>query len=143
MTPTHRDVMKPRKLVKIFGIFLFVCLMLCAGWLVFAKVSIQNGLDEWRKRAQAAHPHDGDDVAALIAYVQSDSHRLHDRDLAVWALGQARDERAQPVLQAFVTGEECDHSKNLCQSELKKALCLSGRDPINILRIRTPVASNN
>ena len=134
--------MNVKKLSKVLGVCFIVCLALCVGWLAFARVSIQNGLDEWCEKAQTAHPHDGDDVAALIAYVQSDSHSLHDRDLAVWALGQARDERALPVLQSFVTGEKCDHNKNLCQSELKKALELSGKDPINILRIRTPVASN-
>jgi hypothetical protein len=132
-----------KKLRKVLAICFVLCLVFCAGWLAFARVSIQNGLDEWCEKAQEAHPHEGDNVAALIAYVQSESHSLHDRDLAVWALGQARDERALPVLQTFVTNEECDHSKYLCQSELEKALELSGRDPINILRIRTPVASNN
>ena len=132
-----------KKLRKILAICFIVCLAGCAGWLAFAKVNIQNGLDEWCEKAQKNHPHEGDDVAALIAYVQSDAHSLHDRDLAVWALGQARDERALPVLQTFVTNKECNHGKHLCQSELEKALELSGKDPINILRIRTPVASNN
>ena len=44
------------------------------------------------------------------------------------------------VLQAFVTGEKCDHRKYLCQGELTKAIKLL-KDPINILGIRTPVAS--
>ena len=57
-------------------------------------------------------------------------------------LGQARDEKALPVLQSFVTGQKCDHSKHLCQHELQKAMKLSGKDPINVLRIRTPVASH-
>ncbi len=132
-----------KKLRKVLAIGVVACLGLCASALGFARWSIQNGLDEWCAKAQEAHPHAADDVAALIAYVQADSHSLHDRNLAVWALGQARDERALPVLQAFVTGEKCDHSKNLCQGELSKALDLSGDDPINILWIRTPAASNH
>ena len=46
------------------------------------------------------------------------------------------------MLHAFVTGEECDHGRHLRQLEIEKALALSVEDPINILRIRTPVASN-
>jgi hypothetical protein len=132
-----------KKLRKVVTIAFVACVVLCACVLGCMRWSIQNGLDEWCAKAQEAHPHSGDDVVALIAYVQSDSHSLHDRNLAVWALGQARDERALPVLQAFVAGETCDHSKYLCQHELKKALELSGKDPINILKIRTPVASNH
>ena len=132
-----------KKLRKVLMIGFIACLMLCAGAFGFLRWSIQNSLDEWCVKVQEDHPHPGDDVAALIAFVQSDSHSLHDRNLAVWALGQARDARALSVLQAFVTGEKCDHSKNLCQHELKKAMKLSEKDPINILGIRTPVASNH
>ena len=132
-----------KKLRKVVTIAFVACVVLCACAIGSIRWGIQNGLDEWCARAQEAHPHSGDDVAALIAYVQSGSHSLHDRNLAVWALGQARDERALPVLPTFVTGETCDHSKYLCQYELKKAVELSGKDPINILKIRTPVASNH
>ena len=134
--------MKFKKLRKVLAIGFIVCLVLCACALGFIRWDIQNGLDEWCAKAQEAHPHPGDDVAALIAYAQSGSHSLRDRNRAVWALGQARDERALPVLQAFVIGGKCDHRRQLCQHELKKALRLSGKDPINLLMIRTPVASN-
>jgi len=128
---------------KILTIGLVACLLLCAVTLGSLRWNIQSDLDDWCGRAQEAHPHPGDDVAALIEYVQSDSHGLRDRNRAVWALGQARDVRAFPVLQAFVTGEDCDHSKHLCQLELRKALDLSVEDPINLLAIRTPVASDH
>lgn len=134
--------MSLKNLCKLLSIALAACLLLGVAALGSIRWNIQSGLDEWCARAQEAHPYPGDDVAALIAYVQSDSHSLRDRNRAVWALGQARDERAFPVLQAFITGEECDHSNHLCQSELKKALALSVDDPINILRIRQPAASS-
>jgi hypothetical protein len=130
-----------KKLRKILAISLAVCFVTLAGALGFIKLSIQKGLDDWCTKAQEAHPCPGDNVAALIAYVQSDLHSLHDRDMAVWALGQARDKRAVPILELFVTGEKCDHSKFLCQHELKKAIKLI-EYPINILRIRIPVVSN-
>ena len=107
------------------------------------KWHIQAGLDAWCVRAQKAHPHPGDDVAALIAYVQSEGHGLRNRNRAIWALGQARDERAAPALEAFVTGTECNHSRFLCQYELEKAIKLARRDrPSNLLGIRTPVVSH-
>jgi len=131
-----------KKLRKVLAIGFVACLVLCVGALGFIQWNIQKGLDKLCAKAQEAHPHPGDDVAALIAYLQSDSHSLHDRNLAVWALGQARDRRALPVLQTFVTGEKCDHSKYLCQYELKKAIDLL-ENPINILKIRMPAASNH
>ncbi|OAD21293.1 hypothetical protein THIOM_002945, partial [Candidatus Thiomargarita nelsonii] len=36
--------------------------------------------------AQQAHP--GDDLAALIVYMNSEEHSLKERNLAVWALGR-------------------------------------------------------
>jgi len=123
---------------KILMTGFLLCLVLCLGALGFIRWNIQNGLNEWSAKAQEAHPHPGDDVAALITYVQSDSHSLHDRNLAIWALGQARDERALPLLESCYTGKECNHEKDLCQKELKKAIDLcSGKTP-NLLFIRTP-----
>jgi hypothetical protein len=117
---------------------LVVSLVLCAAALGYVRQRIQWGLDRWCMTAQAAHPHPGDDVAALLAYVQSDTHSLQERNYAVWALGQARDPRALPVLEGYVTGAPCDHARGLCQHELGKAIALC-RDPTpNLLHIRTP-----
>ncbi len=54
---------------------------------------IQSDLNEIAKRAQIAHPHPGDNIGALIEVVRSESHILEERNRAVWALGQARDDR--------------------------------------------------
>jgi len=50
------------------------------------------------------------------------------RNHAIWALGQLGDKRALPSLEKLYTGEPCDHSKYVCQYELKKAikLCRGG-----------------
>jgi hypothetical protein len=117
---------------------LSVSLVLCAGVLGIMRQEIQSSLDRWCLTAQAAHPHPGDDVAALLDYVQSDTHSLGERNEAVWALGQARDPRALPVLESHVTGESCEHTGHLCQRELSKAISLcKGKTP-NLLHIRTP-----
>ncbi len=84
--------------------------------------SIRKGIEEAGTTAQATYPHPGDNVAALIDYVQSDKHTLHDRNLAVWALGQCRDKRALPVLKTLYKGRECEHSTVLCQYEIGKAV---------------------
>ena len=85
----------------------------------------------------ALQPH-GDDIAAMIEFVQSNSHSLRDRNLMVWALGQARDSLALPVLESFYSGEECDHSQYLCQGELDKAIRLCRGETPNLLCIKTP-----
>jgi hypothetical protein len=64
----------------------------------------------------------GDEVEALVALVRSDAHALPERNRAVWALGQIGDPRAEPVLETYYTGGPCDHSRLLCQKELKKAI---------------------
>ena len=135
--------MDVRKVRKVLGIGFLVCLVVMVGGLGFLRWDIQGDLDKWCATAQAAHPHPGDDVAALIDYVQSDANSLEDRNHAVWALGQARDERAVPVLKKFFTGKACDHDTDLCQNGLEKAIELADSDSINILAIRTPEAGDD
>ena len=64
----------------------------------------------------------GDEVEALVALVQSDRHTFAERNRAVHALGAIGDERALGVLESFYTGRDCDHSRFLCQHELRKAI---------------------
>lgn len=112
--------------------------VLCVGALGFLRWQIQSGLNRWCRTAQAAHPHPSDPVAALLDYVQSDAHSLRERNHAVWALGQARDPRALPILEGYVTGAPCDHTGCLCQRELGKAVALCKGETPNLLRIRIP-----
>lgn len=64
----------------------------------------------------------GDRVSGLAELVACDPCSLRDRDMAVWALGELRDERALPVLKAHYTGGKCDHTVEPCQYELGKAI---------------------
>lgn len=97
---------------------------------------IGSSLDRLCAVAQVAHPHPGDDAAALVAYVMSDSHTLRARNRAIWALGQLRDGRALPALLAAHTGEPCDHQENLCQHELHKAIKLCRGETPDLLGLR-------
>jgi hypothetical protein len=87
---------------------------------------IHRSVQQYSKVAQEAHPHSGDDVAALIDFMNSDSHRFRDRNLAVWTLGRLRDARALAALESAYTGKACEHDKKLCQYELSKAIKLCG-----------------
>ena len=127
-----------KRIYRIAIVALLVCLIVCVSALGVIRWMIQSGLDEWCVTAQAAHPHSGDDVAALLDYVQSSEHTLRDRNYAVWALGQARDERALSVLERYYTGGPCHHDRYLCQGELDKAIKLCKGQTPNILRIRMP-----
>ena len=90
---------------------------------------IHRSVQQYSKVAQKAHPHSGDDVAALIDFMNSDSHTFRDRNLAVWTLGRLRDAKALPALKSVYTGEQCEHGKSLCQYELEKAIRLCGGIP--------------
>ena len=78
--------------------------------------------------SEAMREYPGDSVEAVIAYVESESHSLKERNKAVWALGYLGDKRAVPVLKKHQTGSPCEHEKYLCQHELGKAvkLCEGG-----------------
>ena len=80
--------------------------------------------------AQQASPHTGDDVTALVDFMNSTEHSLHDRNhKAIWTLGQLRDPKALPALESVYTGDPCDHDNNLCQYALEKAIRLCGGTP--------------
>jgi hypothetical protein len=81
---------------------------------------VQGNAREVAVRATEVFP--GDEIEALVALVQSEDRSLADRNRAVWALGQLGDERALPMLKRFYTARACDHSKFLCQKELRKAI---------------------
>lgn len=129
------NVVRIRRLVLV-GLAVLLACGACA--LGYCRWAIQSGLDRCCAMAQSAHPHPGDDVAAMLEYVQTDSHSLRDRDLVVWALGQARDSRALPVLESYYTGDKCDHDRYLCQGELAKAMKLCRGQAPNLLCIKTP-----
>ena len=64
----------------------------------------------------------GGRVGALIASVQCETCTMRERNLGVWALGQMAATPALPVLKMYYTGGKCDHERQLCQYELKKAI---------------------
>lgn len=91
--------------------------------------SIHQSVQEYCGVAQQAHPHPGDDVTALIDYLNSEEHSLRERNHAIWTLQHLADPAALPSLQAVYTGDLCDHDKHLCQYELEKAIKRCGGIP--------------
>ena len=65
---------------------------------------------------------EGDKIEALIAILNSEDQSLKTKNNAIWALGKLNDQRALPVLRKLQTGNECDHSRYVCQRELQKAI---------------------
>ena len=111
---------------------------LLIGLLLYTRCIIQSSLNRSCSAALAAYPESSDPVIAMMTFVQSDSHSLKERNSAVWALGQARDSRALPVLHNYYTGGECDHSRKICQHELEKAIKLCTGETPNPLMIKLP-----
>jgi hypothetical protein len=100
----------------VIGLVLIAALVLRSGWI------IGSGVHAASEAALLEQP--GDRVLRLIAYVESPTHTLRERNRAVWALGQLGDARALPVLEKHFTGRDCDHDRGLCQDELRKAIRL-------------------
>lgn len=90
----------------------------------FVAVSWAVGSGVRAARDAAVEVHAGDQVVALVAFVETPTHSLQERNRAIWALGQLGDSRALPVLEKHFTGGPCDHQRALCQLELGKALKL-------------------
>ena len=121
--------MQAKRVLKIAGILLVACIVLCGAAVAGIYWDIHRSVQHYCAVAQQAHPCPGDDVEALIAYMNSPEHSLRERNLAVWTLGRLQDPRALPALGAVYTGEPCDHDRCLCQYELKKAIKLCGGTP--------------
>ena len=65
-----------------------------------------------------------DPVAALLAVVHSSETSLSEKNSAVWALGQLGRPQALAALEKMHSAKECDHSQDICQHELDKAIDL-------------------
>ena len=92
--------MGSRRIVKMIVavlVVLFALLGIAVGAVLW---SVSGSFREFMAMAQQAHPHPGDDLAALAAYVESEDHSLDDRNHAVWTLGRLSDPRALPALAA-------------------------------------------
>ncbi len=121
--------MKTRRIVKFVVGALIVSVVLGSTAVGAVLFHIHQSVREYCAVAQQAFPHPGDDVAALTGFMNSDSHSLQNRNLAVWTLGRLRDANALPALERVYTGDECNHSQILCQYELEKAIKLCGGTP--------------
>jgi len=114
--------MKKRAIKIVVSVFV-VGVLLCGVALGAILLNIHQSVQANCRVAQQAHPHPGDDVAALIDFMNSTSH------CAIWTLGRLRDPKALPALESVYTGEKCEHNKTLCQGELEKAIKLCGGTP--------------
>jgi len=84
--------------------------------------AIQWDAHQKAKAIWKAYPQATDEVEAAILQMQSSSCAMKERNRAVWVLGRLSDKKALPALEHEYTGQPCDHTNCLCQSELKKAI---------------------
>jgi len=127
--------MKKRVVRIVVGVFA-VCALLGGTVLGVIRWQIHRSVQQYSEIAQKAHPHPDDDVAALIDFMNSDSHKFRDRNLAVWTLGRLCDAQALSALESAYTGKPCEHDKKLCQHELSKAITLCGGIPTPPLKTK-------
>lgn len=77
---------------------------------------------------QACATYPGERTQAVIALLEDENAPLTERNRAAWALGQLGDRAALPALKKHLTGQQCDHERELCQHELVKAIKLIESD---------------
>jgi hypothetical protein len=111
-----------RRLVWFISRAAVIALVVIAALLLGTTWLIESGVHAASEAALLERP--GDSVPALMAYLESPTHPLRERNRAVWALGQLGDARALPVLEKHFTGRQCEHGRALCQHELRKAIRL-------------------
>lgn len=89
---------------------------------------IGHGVDQAVEHARRAEGEDP--VEALTRVALSDGYPLEKRNRAIWALGQLGDPAALPALESLATGGDCEHTREVCQKEVRKALqrCRDARD---------------
>ncbi len=105
------------KIVLISGFILVF--LLCSAFVV-GRVYIKHEAKNVAKEASAVFHKDNTD--SLLMMIESDNYSLKEKNMAVWALGILKDEKALTKLEILYTGEKCNHSEDLCQYELKKAI---------------------
>lgn len=64
----------------------------------------------------------GSRTEALVAMAQAPDVPLKSRNRAIWALGESGETRALPALLALDDGRDCDHTRRVCQHEVRKAI---------------------
>ena len=74
------------------------------------------------RSAQTTNP--GEPISSLLAIATSTEHTISERNSAIWALGQLGSSQALAPLEKLHSGENCDHSSELCQYGLEKAIKL-------------------
>jgi hypothetical protein len=105
---------------KALGYAFLICFaLLLLGYLCIC-FSIRTSVKKISSQAMKEHP--GDRIEALMAYVESETHSLRQRNRAVWALGQIGNARALPTLEKYRTGQSCNHDTTLCQREVVRAI---------------------
>jgi hypothetical protein len=77
-------------------------------------------VDRYCDQARDLYP--GDDVEALIAYVESDDHLAQEKNRMVWTLGELRDPRALPALGKLLESGAGDRPGLVSRYEVEKAI---------------------
>jgi hypothetical protein len=97
--------------------------LLCGLSLLFLGTSYVIGQQVQDVVSQARQSgYEGDVIPSLLSLVLDEEAPLSERNSAIWALGQLGASEALTTLEAFHTGEDCDHTHDLCQHELGKAI---------------------
>lgn len=114
-----KNLLTKRKVSRILLISFIVFILGIAGTYFATLTWIHQDARAMAKEATVVFKKDK--IESLLEVIKSENYSLKEKNKAVWALGVLKDKRALPQLEALYTGNECNHGKELCQYEIKKA----------------------
>ena len=120
MKQLTKKLLSKRKFYRILFIGTFLFFFGILGAYFVALGWIHHEANTMAKEASAVFQKDK--IESLLAVIDSENYTLNEKNNAIWALGILKDERALPRLEELYKGEECNHEKELCQYEIKKAI---------------------
>lgn len=106
----------------------FTVILITGGVLVLPRMyaGVKQGIAEYREtpavymEVRANYP--GDRIESLVACATDESHSISNRDAVIRILGLLEDRQALPALESLYTGEACDHSRTICQYNIRKSI---------------------
>ena len=86
------------------------------------QVYISLSVNKYVSIAVDKFPDEKGKIFSMINFVKSKDYPLSEKNNMIWAIGRLSDKKALSYLQSIYTGNPCNHSENLCQYEISKAI---------------------
>jgi hypothetical protein len=134
MNALNKDPCMQKRIKRIIPVISLVFVFGLLGSYIGLRIWIKSDIDRFCNNATSQY--NGDRLDALISLINSETQSLKDKNDAIWTLAYIGDRRALPVLKNLLTGKECDHSRYVCQRQLKRTIGYIEGTSVNIMKFK-------